>query len=121
MYLINALYFEGEWEEKYERDKVRDGSFFNADGSVSTVQMMSSEENVYLSDENTTGFIKPYKGGKLAFAALLPDEDTPIAEYVNSLNAEKWRGLFEEGKMGTSVSCRMPAFLTNMKWRRATF
>ena len=110
MYLINALYFEGEWEEKYERDKVRDGSFFNADGSVSTVQMMSSEENVYLSDENTTGFIKPYKGGKLAFAALMPDEDTPIAEYVNSLNAEKWRGLFEEGKMGTSVSCRMPAF-----------
>lgn len=110
MYLINALYFEGEWEEKYERDKIRNGVFFNADGSTSTVQMMSSEENVYLSDESATGFIKPYKGGKLAFAALLPNEGTPISEYVNSLNEEKWRKLFEEGRTGMCVNCVVPAF-----------
>lgn len=32
---------------------------------------MCSTENVYLKDGGTVGFMKPYKNGRFAFAALL--------------------------------------------------
>lgn len=109
MYLVNALYFAGEWETVYEEYQIADGSFTASDGIVSEAKMMSSAERVYLSDENTTGFIKNYAGGKLAFAALLPSEDITLDEYVGTMSAAKWKNLFSSRK-GADVVARLPAF-----------
>ena len=56
-YLINALYFSGEWQNKYEKSDISEGTFTAADGTVSRVKTMKSSEGIYLSDENTTGFV----------------------------------------------------------------
>lgn len=110
MYLINALYFSGAWEEVYTENEVWTGGFVNLDGGFSEVKMMSSEEKLFISDENTVGFVKPYKGGKLAFAALLPDEETPISEYVAGMSATKWKKLFGDGMQRVDAFCTLPAF-----------
>ena len=109
MYLINALYFSGEWAEKYEKKSISDGRFTSLDGSVSTVDMMNSTEGLYFSDENTTGFLKPYKGGKFAFAAFLPDEGVTISQYVAAMSAAKWENLFDKSTP-VAVKCTLPAF-----------
>ena len=72
MYLINALAFEAEWENKYDSTQIwKDATFTTSTGEEQKVDMMRSEEWLYLSDEEATGFIKRYKGGNYAFVALL--------------------------------------------------
>ena len=73
MYLINALAFEAEWTEIYEKNQVRDKTFTKEDGTKQDVELMYSTEGKYLEDENATGFIKYYKERKYAFVALLPN------------------------------------------------
>ena len=88
MYLVNALAFEAEWEEIYEKTQVWGGDFTTEDGTRQDVEMMHSQENAYLEDDLATGFIKFYKGRKYAFAALLPNAGVTVSEYVDSLTGE---------------------------------
>lgn len=48
MYLINALAFEAEWEEIYEKNQVRDGSFTLENGSEKTADFMYATESRYI-------------------------------------------------------------------------
>ena len=89
MYLINAVCFDGKWEEKYEIQQVRNNTFTNYDGSATTAEFMYSEENMYLSDGGAKGVMKRYKGGKYAVAALLPEEGAQLEDYIASLTGEK--------------------------------
>ncbi len=108
-YLINALAFDGEWEEIYKKSEVVDGTFTKEDGTKQNAVMMYSDESTYLKDTNAVGFIKPYKGGKYAFAALLPDEGTTVSEYVDTLTGEKLRTVLENAEK-TSVDVALPKF-----------
>ncbi len=89
MYLINAISFVSDWEEQYEEDEVFDSEFTLEDGSEEEIELMYSEEYEYLENDNSTGIIKPYKNGKFAFVALLPNEDIKIKDYLESLSAEE--------------------------------
>ena len=88
MYLINALAFEAEWMEIYEKHQVREATFTAVDGTKRTVDMMYSDESRYIEDERATGFIKLYSGGKYAFAALLPNRGISLDDYVAELDGE---------------------------------
>ena len=57
MYLVNALAFEGEWYEAYEKTQVKDGVFKKEDGSEQNVEFMYGTESSYHENENATGFI----------------------------------------------------------------
>lgn len=93
MYLVNALSFDSKWETPYKKSRIHDYNFTDYSRLQQTVKMMFSEESLYLEDENTTGFMKEYHGGKYRFAALLPDEDIDIIEYAKSLTGEKLTAL----------------------------
>ena len=76
MVLVNAISFDAKWEEPYEEDMVNEGVFTNHDGTTSQAMFLSDKTNAYYETDKAIGFIKYYKGGRYAFAALLPDEDT---------------------------------------------
>lgn len=109
MYLINALAFDAEWEEVYEEYQVQDDTFTKADKTEQSVKMMFATEHVYLQDENAQGFIKYYYGGEYAFAALLPDENVSVSDYVKSLSGEKLSEIFAN-KQNTTVHTKIPTF-----------
>jgi serpin B len=56
--------------------------------------------------------MKPYKGGRYAFAALLPAEGTALEDYVASLTGEKLLGLLE-GAARLQVDTVTPKFETS--------
>lgn len=89
MYLINALAFDAEWESNYYDYEVHDGTFITEKGETQDAKMMYHEEHQFLSDDNAQGFLKYYAGRKYAFAALLPNEDVNINDFIASLNGEK--------------------------------
>ncbi|MBQ8497411.1 MAG: serpin family protein, partial [Clostridia bacterium] len=109
MILINALAFEAEWAEPYEKYQQKQETFTALNGEKQTVTMMHSSEERYLEDENTTGFVKYYKDGNYAFAALLPDEDMDFADYVNNLDGEKIAALLNS-RNDYAVNAAMPKF-----------
>lgn len=88
MYLINAIAFDAQWQTGYESSAVRTREFTNVAGKKTSVQMMHSEEGIYLQNDQATGFMKPYQDGKYSFAALLPNEGVDIYDYIAGLTGE---------------------------------
>ncbi len=109
MYLINAIVFDGTWEETYDEDDVNDSKFFAYSGDEQNAELMYSEEDIYLDDGNATGFMKPYAGEKYSFAALLPNEGTDVYDYIAGLTPE---GLAEtlENARTEEVHAYLPKF-----------
>ena len=109
MYLINALVFDAEWQHVYDKSDVYKGKFTSIDGTEKQVDMMHSEETVYLQDENATGFMKPYSGSKYSFAALLPNEGVDINEYIAGLTGEDLMKTLNTPQLGM-VMATLPKF-----------
>ena len=114
MYLINALAFEGEWEDPYEDSDVWQQAFTNQAGKVQQVSMMHSEEELYLRDDQTQGFMKYYQGGRYAFVALLPDKEISILDYVEGLDGQQLKKLLEN-PTSVPVAATMPKFESEME------
>lgn len=110
MMLINAVAFEAKWETPYTNDDIEKLEFNSYSGKSKKTEFMCSTESVYLSDGGTVGFMKPYKNGRFAFAALLPDENTGIDDYVASLSGDKLMKIFSSAKRGNEVNVKMPKF-----------
>lgn len=108
MFLINALTFDAEWSKKYKEADVKSGVFTCEDGAKQNVKFMYSTESRYLEDETTVGFLKYYEN-RYGFAALLPNENITISEYVNSLSSEKISNMLVS-KPDTIVNAAIPKF-----------
>lgn len=113
MYLIDALAFEAEWENPYEKEDVWQQAFTNQDGKVQQVSMMHSEEQFYLRDDQAQGFMKYYQGGQYAFVALLPDKEISILDYVEGLDGQQLKELLEN-PISVPVVATMPKFESEM-------
>ena len=109
MYLINALVFDAEWQHVYDKSDVYKGKFTNIGGTEKQVDMMHSEETVYLQDENAIGFMKPYSGSKYNFAVLLPNEGVDIYEYIAGLTGEELMETLSTPQFGM-VMATLPKF-----------
>ncbi|MCM1253179.1 MAG: serpin family protein [Clostridium sp.] len=116
MYLLNAVTFDAEWKNVYWPNEVREGIFTNASGEYEDVEMLCSSEHLYMEDENAVGFIKPYKDG-YSFAALLPNEEMSIKEYVDTLSGGHFLDMLANAGMdGIDIlETRLPKFEAEYK------
>lgn len=111
MYLINALAFEAEWATTYEEGQVRDKTFTTEGGEKQSVKLMYSDENLYLENEQATGFIKYYKDSKYAFVALLPKEGISVEECVSELSGYELSEMLDNPQQ-IHVDAAIPQFET---------
>lgn len=109
IYLVNALSFDARWRKIYSETDIWKDIFTTESGEEKLVTMMHSDENVYLEDERTTGFIKYYNDMEYAFVALLPKEGIAMTDYVDGLTAEGLRNLLNT-KQNTKVKTTLPKF-----------
>lgn len=109
MFLLNGVMFDAVWDEPYMDGAVSSGTFTSVSGEQRIVNMMPSGENIYLEDDNAKGFMKDYKDGKYAFAALLPNEKVNINDYVESLTGERISAILGNAK-NEMVSVKIPQF-----------
>ncbi|MDD7601366.1 MAG: serpin family protein [Firmicutes bacterium] len=126
IHLMNAVCFDGTWQDPYEKHQIRKDVFTSENGAQQNVDFMYSTEFVYLEGEYETGFVKPYQDG-YSFVALLPKMDLDaeaqtdsrasqamsMAEYVQSLTGERFRELITSAFSSASevpVETAMPAF-----------
>lgn len=111
MYLVNALAFDAKWERPFKSNEVRERKFTARNGQEQTGEFLCSVAVQYLRDENAEGFLKPYEGGRYAFAALLPDEDTGIEDYISQLTGERLHAILTSPEK-ESTEFALPKFKT---------
>ena len=111
LYLVNALVFDAKWEEKYTSKDVFDSKFYCLDGTEQEVELMSSDESIYLHNDKAIGVMKPYKDRKYSFVALLPIEkgEAAFADFVDNLTGEELQELLDS-KAYADVKCKLPKF-----------
>ena len=124
IHLLNAICFDGTWQDSYEKHQIRKDVFTTENGGQQNVDFMYSTESVYLEGDYETGFVKPYQDG-YSFVALLPKEGLDavsqtdsqagqamsMAEYVQSLTGERFRGLLDAAFSSDSSASEASAVL----------
>lgn len=87
--LLNALYMDAKWERPFMGYSTFESTFTDADGNETPTDFMSmTGDTQYIHTDGAYGVLLPYTDGRLAFAALLP-EDGDIAGLASSLTQEK--------------------------------
>ncbi len=91
LFLINAIYFKGNWQDEFDESMTRPGIFHLSDGSEKQVQMMRREGAYpYFRGENFEATSLPYGDGRLGMYIFLPNRDSNLNKFLRDLNAENW-------------------------------
>lgn len=110
MVLVNAIAFEGKWQNAYKETQVNDGEFKGV-GGTQTVSFLYCNESTYFETEKATGFLKNYAGGDYAFLAILPTDDKISAnEFAKNFTAEDYDKFIKSATNDYKVQTMMPEF-----------
>lgn len=92
LYLINAIYFKGTWQNKFDKSVTHEADFNTANGGTKKVQMMhmSRHDFKYLENDQFQAVNLPYADGRLSMFVFLPKEDSSLASFESNLNQSSW-------------------------------
>jgi serpin B len=116
MFLVNAIYFKGDWTHQFDKSKTKKAPFTTLSGSTTQVDMMFSK-GVSMKYKTTPDFQLldiPYGNGQFRFTILMPNEYAGVTSLVETLNAETFNTLIDESDT-ISVELELPRF--KMNWR----
>jgi len=97
MYLINALYFKGDWLRQFDTEETRTADFHLETGETTEVEMMSQEGLFATYMSGDVQMIElPYGDSLFSMTVMMPaDSDTPIDSFINEKvtaeNLSEWR------------------------------
>ena len=99
LFLINAIYFKGEWSAKFDKERTEEKPFTLQDGSTRQAPLMrQSREYEYLENESFQAVALPYgEEEEVSMYVFLPGEEVGLGgfmEMLSSENWEKWMGEF---------------------------
>jgi serine protease inhibitor len=111
MYLINTIYFLGDWTKSFDSEKTADYQFNNYDGSTVTADMMYNKTTLKYADKDAYKMVRlPYGDGKLSMYVILPGENSDINEFVKALDKQKWEEMVYTLQSTDDVLVRLPKF-----------
>lgn len=91
MFLINAIYFKGEWQLSFRKEKTQDDVFRLAEGQQKKLPMMfQSGKFFYQKGTDFQAINLPYGTGRMSMYIFLPDENTPLDQFERNLTHEDW-------------------------------
>ncbi len=112
MYLINAIYFNGDWTLQFDPDETRTGPFHRPEGSTVETDMMhmdQQEQIFYKRGEDYQAVNLFYGDAGFAMTLVLPDEEVGLENWLTSMDWKAWQELtggFREGPL----TLEMPKF-----------
>ncbi len=89
MYLLNAIYFNGEWQYRFDPKETTDMPFTKEDNQVVQVPTMTIENPYnYYSHESFQMIEMPYGSGKYSMLIFLPASGKNTSNVISLLTAE---------------------------------
>lgn len=113
MFLLNALYFKGDWKTQFDPNKTVDAPFNLASGQTVDVRMMRLNTNLKRGFGSTyTAFELPYGSDKFAMTVLLPAIGTTADALIDAFDSAGWTQLQKDMTLGT-IDIGLPKFTLN--------
>ena len=100
LFLINAIYFKGQWTNEFEKGKTREDDFKLADGGQKKLPMMSqSGKYNYYKGKDFQAVSLPYGTGRMSMYVFLPDKRTTLDQFERDLTVENWENWIKSFRM----------------------
>lgn len=117
MFLINAIYFKGEWTYQFDPSRTHSAPFKNLDGTTTSVDMMFSEGATvnYLNQDGVQLLDIPYGNEQFNFTVIMPNASSDlisIAGNLTSATLSDWIGAADS----VSIEVELPKF--KLKWKQ---
>ena len=111
--LVNALYFKGNWQDKFDKEYTRKANFRVNNKTTIPVQMMSISKKFKYMADRSIGFQMvelPYSYDKLCMYIILPKDVEGInslCKQINSQNLQLWMAQMSKG---IEIKLSLPRF-----------
>jgi serine protease inhibitor len=110
MFLINAIYFKGQWKDKFKVENTQEDDFFLADNNIKRVQMMQNNKKYnYCKGEDFQMLKIPYGRDKSSMCVLLPNEGIEINNFISRLSKDLLNKVIS-GAFNIEVMLKFPKF-----------
>lgn len=110
LFLLNALYFRGDWKTRFDAVKTVDAPFTLADGQKKTVKMMRLDAAMPRAFRSSySAFELPYATGKYTMTVLLPAENNTANALINTITPADWSQL-QQDMTETRTDFGLPRF-----------
>ena len=123
LFLINTIYFKAAWQRKFDPWRTRNGSFHLITGGKKQVPMMATEgwnsPHPYYRGDTFQAISLPYRNRQMSMYIFLPDPESGINAFLESLNPERWENWMSEFRQ-QSVLLVMPKFRLEYRARLNT-
>jgi serpin B len=105
--LVNAIYFKGNWADRFDPELTKQAPFFTpASGQIQVPMMTLKHTFRYAEVDGFQALELPYAGGDLSMFVLLPRDVNGLAQLEESLvakNLEKWEKSLQEAEVEASL------------------
>ena len=110
LFLINAIYFKGNWTKKFDKSQTAERPFYLSNGTQKQHPMMSqSGKYRYYDNESFQAVSLPYGKGRLSLYIFLPQKNTSLDTFQQQLASENWEQWTNQFRMRQG-SVQVPRF-----------
>ena len=111
MYLINAIYFKGDWKYSFDKNATRNLPFNLAGNTTVSTPFMKLEGKGlgYFADNSMQAVQLPYGGGNFSMYILLPKNGVLIADFASGIDAASFQSLCSRMR-SSNFSLYLPKF-----------
>jgi serine protease inhibitor len=115
MFLVNAIYFKGDWAYQFDKSKTHDAPFSTPDGQITADLMFSKgvKMNLY-SNSNMRLVDIPYGNEQFSLTVLMPHEAADLKALISNLNATDFSFWLSQANAAT-LELELPKF--RMEWK----
>ena len=114
MFLLNALYFKGDWAAKFDAKNTIDKPFTLLGGAEKTVKMMFNEAEYKVAESEKYKAIQlPYANGQFNMTILIPQGETTVGQVMTGFTATEWNDLQTTKLSARKAIIRLPRFTLN--------
>lgn len=111
MYLINAIYFKGNWAKEFDKKKTFLSEFHGEDGNTQGVNMMVKKGTVeYGQGDNFKAVRLPYGKGKTSMYCILPKGNILVNDFIEAMNFKKWEEIKKSVSKKEDILLHIPRF-----------
>lgn len=109
MYLINAIYFKGEWTDAFKTKNTYSADFYAYDRRTDKVSMMQRSGKIeYCETEEYQAVRLPYGNEKTGMVVILPKGD--INNFIGNIDRNWWNDLLGRLSPVSNLNLQIPKF-----------
>ncbi|MGQ1785008.1 serpin family protein [Saccharicrinis sp. GN24d3] len=91
MFLINAIYFYGEWQNEFDKRDTKEASFYTETGAETKVDMMHQQADLGYAQNDLFSMVEmPYGNGHFNMVVLKPNTGKTVTDIVEATNDNSW-------------------------------